>query len=133
MVCPDYIFTGDNDADLMLNSSSINLNVTKVPIQKKVRKLFYASSAFVYPYNKQSAPENPIIKKKTAYSANPGSECGWEKLFSERMYLNYLRNYDLNVKIARFHIVYDPLSNYNNGKVRAPAAICRKVIFYKEK
>ena len=123
-----YIFSGENDANIMHNSVSINLNVAKVAIQKKVKTLFYASSACVYPCQNQADPDNPNCEEKSAYPANPDSEYGWEKLFSERLYLNFHRNYNLDVKIARFHNVYGPFSNWNDGKEKAPAAICRKVI-----
>lgn len=127
-----YIFSGENDANIMHNSVSINLNVAKLAIQKKVKTLFYASSACVYPIQNQANPVKPNCEEKSAYPANPDSEYGWEKLFSERLYLNYHRNYNLDVKIARFHNVYGPLSNWNDGKEKAPAAICRKVIESKE-
>jgi GDP-D-mannose 3',5'-epimerase len=127
-----YIFSGENDANIMHNSVSINLNVAKLAIQKKVKTLFYASSACVYPFQNQANPNKPNCEEKSAYPANPDSEYGWEKLFSERLYLNYHRNYKLDVKIARFHNVYGTLSNWNDGKEKAPAAICRKVIESKE-
>ncbi len=127
-----YIFSGENDANIMHNSVSINLNVAKVAVQKKVKTLFYASSACVYPFQNQTDPDNPNCEEESAYPANPDSEYGWEKLFSERLYLNYHRNYNLNVKIARFHNVYGTFSNWNDGKEKAPAAICRKVIESKE-
>lgn len=127
-----YIFSGENDANIMHNSVSINLNVVKVAVQKKVKTLFYASSACVYPCQNQTDPDNPNCEEESAYPANPDSEYGWEKLFSERLYLNYHRNYKLDVKIARFHNVYGPLSNWNDGKEKAPAAICRKVIESKD-
>ena len=123
-----YIFSGENDADIMHNSVSINLNVVKVAVQKKVKTVFYASSACVYPCQNQVDPDKPNCEEKSAYPANPDSEYGWEKLFSERLYLNYHRNYNLDLKIARFHNVYGPFSNWNDGKEKAPAAICRKVI-----
>jgi GDP-D-mannose 3',5'-epimerase len=116
----------------MHNSVSINLNIAKIAVLKKVKTVFYASSACVYPYHNQSDPHKPNCKENSAYPANPDSEYGWEKLFSERLYLNYHRNYNLNVKIARFHNVYGPFSNWNDGKEKAPAAICRKVIESKE-
>lgn len=127
-----YIFTGENDADIMQNSVSINLNIAKVAILKKVKKMFYASSACVYPSHNQSDPDKPNCEENSAYPANPDSEYGWEKLFSERLYLSYHRNYNLDVKIARFHNVYGPFSNWNDGKEKAPAAICRKVIMSKD-
>jgi nucleoside-diphosphate-sugar epimerase len=122
-----YIFTGDHDADVMHNSASINLNVVDLATKFKVKKLFYSSSACMYPEHNQLDPDNPNCEESSAYPANPDSEYGWEKLFSERLYLAYKRNYGLNVKIARFHNIFGPLGSWNNGKEKAPAAICRKV------
>jgi nucleoside-diphosphate-sugar epimerase len=127
-----YIFTGENDADIMQNSGSINLNIARIAVQKKVKKVFFASSACVYSSHNQTDPNKPNCEENSAYPANPDSEYGWEKLFSERLYLNYHRNYNLDVKIARFHNVYGSFSNWNDGKEKAPAAICRKVIMSKE-
>lgn len=122
-----YIFTGEHDADVMHNSAQININVAKVAIQKKVKALFYSSSACVYPEHNQLDPQNPKCAEDTVYPAAPDSEYGWEKLFSERLYLSYKRNYGLNVKIARYHNIYGPEGAWNNGKEKAPAALCRKV------
>jgi GDP-D-mannose 3',5'-epimerase len=122
-----YIFTGENDANVMLNSALINLNVSYECIAKKVKKVFYSSSACMYPEHNQLDPENPNCSEHSAYPANPDSEYGWEKLFSERLYLSFHRNYGLNVRIARFHNIFGPYGSYNNGKEKAPAAICRKV------
>ncbi len=122
-----YIFTGEHDADVMHNSAQININVAKVATEKKVKALFYSSSACIYPEHNQTDPDNPNCAENTAYPAQPDSEYGWEKLFSERLYLSYKRNYGLNVKIARYHNIYGPEGSWNNGKEKAPAALCRKV------
>jgi GDP-D-mannose 3', 5'-epimerase len=125
-----YIFTGENDADVMHNSSLINLNVLKTTVEhqdtSKV-KIFYSSSACIYPENLQLEAKDVSLRENDAYPANPDSEYGWEKLFSERMYLAFSKNYNLNVRIARFHNIYGPLGTWNNGKEKVPAAICRKV------
>ena len=122
-----YIFTGEHDADVMHNSAIINLHVAKRAVETKVKKLFYSSSACVYPEHNQMDPENPICSEESAYPANPDSEYGWEKLFSERMYSSFARNYGLDVRIARFHNIFGPDGSWNNGKEKAPAAMCRKV------
>ena len=122
-----YIFTGLNDANVMHNSSQINLNVAKVATEKKVKTLFYSSSACMYPEHNQLDPNDPKCAEDTAYPASPDSEYGWEKLFSERLFLSFKRNYGLNVKIARFHNIYGEEGAWNNGKEKAPAALCRKV------
>lgn len=122
-----YIFTGEHDADVMHNSAQINLNVARVCVEKKVKAVFYSSSACVYPEYNQLDPQNPKCAEDTVYPALPDSEYGWEKLFSERLYLSYKRNYGLNVKVARYHNVYGPEGAWNNGKEKAPAALCRKV------
>jgi GDP-D-mannose 3',5'-epimerase len=122
-----YIFTGEHDADVMHNSAQINLNVAKTAVEKKVKALFYSSSACVYPEHNQLDPLNPKCAEDTVYPAAPDSEYGWEKLFSERLYLSYKRNYGLNVKIARYHNIYGPEGAWNNGKEKAPAALCRKI------
>lgn len=122
-----YIFTGEHDADVMHNSSQINLNVAKVATEKGVKSLFFSSSACIYPAENQIDPNSPNCEEKSAYPANPDSEYGWEKLMSERLYLSYKRNYGLNVKIARFHNIFGPESTWRGGKEKAPAAICRKV------
>jgi GDP-D-mannose 3',5'-epimerase len=123
-----YIFTGDHDADVMHNSAMINLNVAKVCSEfKKLPKVFYSSSACMYPAHNQQDPDNPNCSENSAYPAAPDSEYGWEKLFSERLYLSYNRNYGLPVRIARFHNIFGPYGSWNNGKEKAPAAICRKV------
>jgi len=122
-----YIFTGEHDADVMHNSAQINLNIAKTSINKGVKKIFYSSSACIYPEYNQLDPLNPKCDEDSAYPAEPDSEYGWEKLFSERLYFSFKRNYKLNVKIARFHNIYGEECAWNNGKEKAPAALCRKV------
>lgn len=123
-----YIFTGDNDANVMHNSAMINLNVAKVACGFKIMpKVFYSSSACVYPEHNQMDPDNPNCAENTAYPANPDSEYGWEKIFSERLYFAHNRNYGLPVRVARFHNIFGPYGSWNNGKEKAPAAVCRKV------
>ena len=122
-----YIFSGENDANVMHNSALINLNVLDTAIRTGVKKIFYSSSACMYPEHNQLDPENPNCEESSAYPANPDSEYGWEKLFSERIYLAYNRNYGLDVKIARFHNIFGPYGTYKGGKEKAPAAMCRKV------
>ena len=121
-----YIFTGEHDADVMHNSATINLNVASEAVKQGVKKLFYSSSACMYPEHNQLDPNNPNCEESSAYPANPDSEYGWEKLFSERLYLAFKRNYGLDVKIARFHNVFGPQGTWNGGKEKAPAAMCRK-------
>jgi len=122
-----YIFSGDNDADVMHNSAMINLNVAYECSRQNVKKVFYSSSACMYPEHNQLDPNNPNCEESSAYPANPDSEYGWEKLFSERMFLSFNRNYKLDVRIARFHNIFGPYGTYKGGKEKAPAAICRKV------
>ncbi len=122
-----YIFTGEHDADVMHNSATINLNVASIAAKKKIGMVFYSSSACMYPEHNQLDPNNPNCAEDSAYPANPDSEYGWEKLFSERMYLAYSRNYGLNVRIARFHNIFGPEGTWDGGKEKAPAAMCRKV------
>lgn len=122
-----YIFTGENDANIMHNSALINLNVAHEAVKKGVKKLFYSSSACIYPERNQLDPDNPNCAENSAYPAAPDSEYGWEKIFSERLYLAFHRNYGLNVRIARFHNIFGPLGTWCGGKEKAPAAICRKV------
>lgn len=121
-----YIFTGENDANVMHNSAMINLNVAKECVSKKIKKVFYSSSACMYPEHNQLEPENPNCVESSAYPANPDSEYGWEKLFSERLFLAFSRNYKLNVRIARFHNIFGPQGTWNGGKEKAPAAMMRK-------
>jgi GDP-D-mannose 3',5'-epimerase len=122
-----YIFTGDHDADVMHNSATINLNMVHLCQKIGVEKIFYSSSACIYPAYNQLEPNNPKTSEDSAYPAAPDSEYGWEKLFSERMYLSYHRNYGLNVRIARFHNIFGPEGTWTGGREKAPAAICRKV------
>jgi nucleoside-diphosphate-sugar epimerase len=122
-----YIFTGEHDADVMHNSAQINLNVAPRCVQMGVKKVFYSSSACIYPLYNQLDPDNPKTSEESAYPAQPDSEYGWEKLFSERLYLSFQRNYGLNVRIARFHNVFGPYGSWKDGREKAPAAICRKV------
>lgn len=127
-----YIFTGDNDAKVMHNSALINLHVAKECVIKKVKKLFYSSSACIYPEYNQLDPENPNCVESSAYPANPDSEYGWEKLFSERMFLSFGRNYNLNIRIGRFHNIFGPQGTWRGGKEKAPAAMIRKVVEARE-
>lgn len=121
-----YIFTGDHDAAVMHNSATINLNMANLAVKHKVGKVFYSSSACMYPEYNQLDPDNPKCSEDSAYPANPDSEYGWEKLFSERMYLAYHRNAGLDVRIARFHNIFGPQGSWIGGKEKAPAALCRK-------
>jgi nucleoside-diphosphate-sugar epimerase len=122
-----YLFTGENDADVMHNSAMINLNMVEASRKNNVNKIFYSSSACVYPEYNQMDPDNPKCAEDTVYPAAPDSEYGWEKLFSERIYLTYHKNYKMNVRIARFHNIFGPQGTWTGGKEKAPAAICRKV------
>ena len=122
-----YIFTGENDADIMHNSAMINLNIAHEMVAKGVKNVFYSSSACMYPSHNQLDASNPLLSEDSAYPANPDSEYGWEKLFSERMWMAFARNHGLRVRIARFHNIFGPLGSWNNGKEKAPAALCRKV------
>lgn len=121
-----YIFTGNHDADVMHNSALINLNVAKEAVKQKVGRVFYSSSACMYPEHNQLDPNNPNCEESSAYPANPDSEYGWEKLFSERLYLAFQRNYNLKVRIGRFHNIFGPYGTWKGGKEKAPAAMCRK-------
>ena len=129
-----YIFTGDNDADIMQNSASINLNVLRALHEQNTAKninttkIFYSSSACMYPSHNQEDPDNPNCEESSAYPANPDSEYGWEKLFSERIYLSYHRNFGIPVAVARYHNIFGPEGTWDGGKEKAPAAICRKVL-----
>jgi nucleoside-diphosphate-sugar epimerase len=122
-----YIFTGEHDAEVMHNSATINLNMVEVSRKNNVKKIFYSSSACMYPEYNQLDPDSPKCSEESAYPAAPDSEYGWEKLFSERLYLAYKRNYNLEVRVARFHNIYGPSGTWKGGKEKAPAAICRKV------
>jgi GDP-D-mannose 3', 5'-epimerase len=123
-----YIFTGEHDADVMHNSALINLNVVYESVKKNVKKIFYSSSACIYPEHNQEDPNNPNCEESSAYPAMPDSEYGWEKLFSERIYKSFQRNYGLDVRIARFHNIFGPEGTWTGGKEKAPAAMCRKAI-----
>ncbi|MFZ1979122.1 MAG: NAD-dependent epimerase/dehydratase family protein, partial [Bacteroidota bacterium] len=122
-----YIFTGNHDADVMHNSATINLNVVSQAVKSGVKKLFYSSSACMYPEYNQLDPDNPKLSEDSAYPAAPDSEYGWEKLFSERLYFAFHRNYKLDVRVARFHNIFGPYGTWMGGKEKAPAAMCRKV------
>jgi GDP-D-mannose 3', 5'-epimerase len=122
-----YLFTGDNDADVMHNSAMINLHMADFGVQNKIKKIFYSSSACIYPEYNQEDPQNPKCGENTAYPAAPDSEYGWEKLFSERMYLAFARNHGIDVRIARFHNIFGPEGTWQGGREKAPAAMCRKV------
>lgn len=122
-----YIFTGLHDADIMHNSASINLNMINCLHKRNNRRVFYSSSACMYPAHNQEDPDNPNCEESSAYPAAPDSEYGWEKLFSERLYLAYNRNHGLQSRVARYHNIFGPEGTWNGGKEKAPAAICRKV------
>ena len=122
-----YVFTGDNDADIMHNSALINLNMLEACYQRDIKKIFYSSSACIYPKYNQTDPDNPKTAENSAYPAYPDSEYGWEKLFSERLYLSFHRNHNMDIRIARFHNIFGPEGSWNDGREKAPAAFCRKV------
>ena len=122
-----YIFTGEHDADVMHNSATINLNMIDVCYKRNINKIFYSSSACMYPAYNQDNPLNPNCSEDSAYPAAPDSEYGWEKLFSERLYLAYRRNFGLQTHIARYHNIFGPEGTWTGGREKAPAAICRKV------
>lgn len=122
-----YIFTGENDADVMHNSATINLNVLDACYKRNIKNVFYSSSACMYPEHNQLDPDNPNCMEDSAYPANPDSEYGWEKLFSERLYLAYNRNHGMNCRVARYHNIFGPEGTWQGGKEKAPAALCRKV------
>jgi GDP-D-mannose 3', 5'-epimerase len=122
-----YIFTGDHDAAVMHNSATINLNLLEYGRRAGVKRFFYSSSACIYPEYNQLDPDNPTCSEESAYPAAPDSEYGWEKLFSERLYLSYMRNYGVQVRVARFHNIFGPEGTWTGGKEKAPAAVCRKV------
>lgn len=123
----EYIFTGENDANIMHNSAQINLNVAQLCVKLNVGKLFYSSSACIYPGRTQDDPDNPNCEESTAYPAEPDCEYGWEKLFSERLYFAFHKNMGLNIRIARFHNTFGPYGAWRGGREKSPAAICRKV------
>jgi nucleoside-diphosphate-sugar epimerase len=122
-----YIFTGEHDACVMHNSATINLNILEFGRQAGVKKYFYSSSACIYPAYNQTDPDNPNCSEDSAYPAAPDSEYGWEKLFSERLYAAYQRNYGIEIHVARFHNIFGPEGTWCGGREKAPAAICRKV------
>src|SRR3954451_5841365 len=122
-----FIFTGENDADIMHNSATINLNMLDACDRRSVKRIFYASSACVYPAYNQEDPDSPNCEESSAYPAAPDSEYGWEKLFSERLYLSYERCYGFDVRIARFHNIFGPQGTWTGGREKAPAALCRKI------
>lgn len=122
-----FVFVGDNDAAIMHNSAMINLNVLEAAIRQRVKRIFYSSSACVYPVFNQQDSANPTTEESTAYPAMPDSDYGWEKLFSERLYLAYQRNHGIPVRIARYHNVFGPEGSWNDGREKAPAALCRKI------
>ena len=122
-----YIFTGENDADVMYNSATINLNVLEACRKRNIKNIFYSSSACMYPEHNQLDPDNPNCAEDSAYPANPDSEYGWEKLFSERLYLAYNKNHGMNCAVARYHNIFGPEGTWEGGKEKAPAALCRKV------
>ena len=122
-----YVFTGDNDANIMHNSALINLNILEAMVKTGVKNVFYSSSACMYPSHNQEDPSNPLLSEESAYPANPDSEYGWEKLFSERVFLAFAKNYGIRARVARFHNIFGPLGSWKDGKEKAPAALCRKV------
>jgi GDP-D-mannose 3',5'-epimerase len=122
-----YIFTGENDADIMHNSASINLNLLDRLYKRNTKRVFYSSSACMYPAYNQEDPDNPNCEETSAYPAAPDSEYGWEKLFSERLYLAYNRNHGMINRVARYHNIFGPEGTWTGGKEKAPAAVCRKV------
>ena len=122
-----YIFTGDHDAAIVHNSATINLNVLEQGRLAGVPRYFFSSSACIYPEHNQLDPLHPNCREDSAYPAAPDSEYGWEKLFSERLYLSYARNYGIDVRIARFHNIFGPEGTWMGGREKAPAAMCRKV------
>lgn len=124
-----YIFSGENDANVMSNSAAINLNVVRSMMRLGLKRVFYSSSACIYPEHNQMDPDNPNCEESSAYPANPDSEYGWEKLFSERLYMSFKRNYGLECRIARFHNIYGIEGTWQGGREKAPAALCRKVLF----
>lgn len=122
-----FVFTGENDADIMHNSGLININLLEASYKRNVKRIFYSSSACIYPAFNQEDPDNPNCAEDSAYPAEPDSDYGWEKLFSERLYLAFQRNYGLEVRIARYHNIFGPEGTWRGGREKAPAALCRKV------
>jgi GDP-D-mannose 3',5'-epimerase len=126
-----YLFSGENDADIMHNSAAINLNILESCRKQNIKRIFYSSSACIYPKHNQEDPNNPNCVEDSAYPAYPDSEYGWEKLFSERLYLAYNRNHGMKCRVARYHNIFGPKGTWRGGKEKAPAAICRKVAMAK--
>ena len=126
-----YIFTGEHDADIMHNSATINLNVADGAHKRNIKRVFYSSSACMYPAYNQEDPDNPNCEENSAYPAAPDSEYGWEKLFSERLFLAFNRNYGMQNRVARYHNIFGPEGTWQGGKEKAPAAMCRKVAMAK--
>ena len=122
-----FVFTGENDAEIMHNSATINLNVLETCRQRNIKQIFYSSSACMYPEHNQMDPDNPLCSEESAYPANPDSEYGWEKLFSERLYLAYGRNHGMKIRIGRYHNIFGTHGTWEGGREKAPAAFCRKI------
>jgi nucleoside-diphosphate-sugar epimerase len=122
-----YVFTGANDADILHNSALINLNMLEACSRRNTKRIFYSSSACMYPQHNQNDPEDPICSEDSAYPADPDSEYGWEKLFSERLYAAFGRNHGMDVRIARYHNIFGPEGTWRGGREKSPAALCRKV------
>src|SRR5690242_17398259 len=122
-----YIFTGEHDADVMHNSATINLNILEACRRRNNKRIFYSSSACIYPEHNQTNPNAPVTRESSAYPANPDSEYGWEKLFSERLYASFHRNYGIEARVARYHNIFGPEGTWKGGREKAPAALCRKV------
>lgn len=122
-----FVFTGENDAAIMHNSAAINLNILECARIHGCSKIFYSSSACIYPERNQMDPNKPVTAEESAYPAAPDSEYGWEKLFSERLYFAYARNYGISIRVARFHNIFGPEGTWSGGREKAPAAICRKI------
>ena len=127
-----FVFSGENDADIMHNSALINLNVLEACLRKNTKRIFYSSSACMYPEHNQLDPNNPNCAEDSAYPANPDSEYGWEKLFSERLFLAFARNHGVESRIARYHNIFGPYGTWQGGREKAPAAMCRKVAMAKD-
>ena len=127
-----FVFTGENDADIIHNSALINLNMAYYGSKAGIKKIFYSSSACMYPEYNQQNPDNPKCSEDSAYPAAPDSEYGWEKLFSEHVYLSFAKNYGLNIRIARFHNIFGPEGTWDGGREKAPAAFCRKIAYAKD-
>jgi nucleoside-diphosphate-sugar epimerase len=126
-----FVFTGENDAEIMHNSATINLNVLEVCRKRNIKRIFYSSSACMYPEHNQMDPDNPICSEDSAYPANPDSEYGWEKLFSERLFLAYGRNHGMTIRVGRYHNIFGTHGTWEGGREKAPAALCRKVCLAK--